>query len=427
MRRLLTIVHRYTGLLLAPFLLIVGLTGSVLAFYHELDRWLNPSMLTVPVPQSSSVLPFDPFALHERAENQTPHAQVDWFDLTFEPGQAYRLFLLPRINPHSGLPYDLPYNEIYFNPYTGEQTGARTWGEVSLAKENILSFLYRLHYALALPEHLAMFGMTILGVIALLWFLDSFVGFYLTVPQQRMKQSLPYKQYWQRWKPAWHIKPSRFNYDLHRACGLWLWPVLLALAWSGVAFNLKEVYQPVMSSVLNMRDLDALPRLDKPLKTPGLDWRAAHQFGHEYIQRASEEYGFVVERELSLFLDRVHGVYHYRVKTDHDYGKNGATIVVLNAGTGKLVTLTTPVTDSIGDVVHRWITWLHTARVFGLPIQILICMAGLIVAILSVTGTVIWSRKHRIQKAKVITWESVALLREQRLASLRSVLHHSQK
>lgn len=395
MRQILIVFHRYIGLLLVPFLLIVGFTGSVLAFYHELDRWLNPSMLTVPVPQSSSVSPFDPFALHERAENLTPHAQADWFDLTLEPGQAYRLFLLPRINPHSGLPYDLPYNEIYFNPYTGEQTGARTWGEVSLAKENILSFLYRLHYALALPEHLAMFGMTVLGVIALLWFLDSFVGFYLTVPQQRMKQSLPYKQYWQRWKPAWHIKASRFNYDLHRASGLWLWPVLLVLAWSGVAFNLKEVYQPVMSTVLNMRDLDALPRLDKPLETPGIDWRTAHHFGQRYIDRASEEHGFTVEREQSLYLDRMHGVYHYSVKTDHDHGKNGATIAVLHADTGELVALTTPATDSIGDVVHRWITWLHTARVFGLPMQILICMTGLIVAVLSVTGTVIWLKKSK--------------------------------
>ncbi|MBX3641424.1 MAG: PepSY domain-containing protein [Nitrosomonas sp.] len=198
----------------------------------------------------------------------------------------------------------------------------------------------------------------------------------------------------QRWKPAWQIKPSRFNYDLHRACGLWLWPVLLVLAWSGVAFNLKAVYQPVMSSVLNMRDLDALPRLDKPLETPGLDWRAAHQFGKKYIHLASEEYGFTVERAQSLYLDRIHGVYHYRVKTSHDYGKYGATTAVLNADTGAFVTLITPAADSSGDIIHRWIVWLHTARVFGLPMQILICMTGLIVVAFSITGTVIWWRKR---------------------------------
>lgn len=54
---------------------------------------------------------------------------------------------------------------------------ARTWGEVSLAKENIMSFLYRLHYTLAFPKHMVMYGTLILGVVALLWFIDSFAHF----------------------------------------------------------------------------------------------------------------------------------------------------------------------------------------------------------------------------------------------------------
>ena len=66
-------------------------------------------------------------------------------------------------------------------------------------------------------------------------------------------------------------------------------------------------------------------------------------------------------------------------------------------------------------------------NVFGLPYRIFVCMIGLIVVMLSITGIVIWSRKHRVQKAKAVTWESVALLREQRLIALRSGLHNSQK
>lgn len=64
-----------------------------------------------------------------------------------------------------------------------------------------------------------------------------------------------------------------------------------------------------------------LRRLGKPLETPGLDWRAAHHFGKQHIHLASEENGFTVEREQSLYFDRMHGVYHYSVKTDHDHGK----------------------------------------------------------------------------------------------------------
>ncbi len=35
-------IHRYVGLRMALFLVIVRLTGSLLAFYDEIDDWLNP-------------------------------------------------------------------------------------------------------------------------------------------------------------------------------------------------------------------------------------------------------------------------------------------------------------------------------------------------------------------------------------------------
>ena len=42
MRSILVLLHRYIGLATAIFLALAGLTGSVLAFHHELDEWLNP-------------------------------------------------------------------------------------------------------------------------------------------------------------------------------------------------------------------------------------------------------------------------------------------------------------------------------------------------------------------------------------------------
>ena len=42
MRSFLVLLHRYIGLATAVFLLLAGITGSILAFNHELDEWLNP-------------------------------------------------------------------------------------------------------------------------------------------------------------------------------------------------------------------------------------------------------------------------------------------------------------------------------------------------------------------------------------------------
>lgn len=38
-------VHRYAGLAMTVFLIIVGLTGSLLVFYSELEQVINPQFM----------------------------------------------------------------------------------------------------------------------------------------------------------------------------------------------------------------------------------------------------------------------------------------------------------------------------------------------------------------------------------------------
>ena len=64
--------------------------------------------------------------------------------------------------------------EFYLDPYTGEKLGERSsWSGPSLERKNIMSFLYRLHFALALPWSWSAgahsVGDYILGVTALVW------------------------------------------------------------------------------------------------------------------------------------------------------------------------------------------------------------------------------------------------------------------
>ena len=77
---------------------------------------------------------------------------------------------------------------VSLDPYTGEKLGARDWGEVSLARKDIILFLYRLHYTLALPASTGRLGNYLLGVTALVWTIDCFVSAYLTLPQQRREK-----------------------------------------------------------------------------------------------------------------------------------------------------------------------------------------------------------------------------------------------
>ncbi|MGH8613909.1 MAG: PepSY-associated TM helix domain-containing protein [Gammaproteobacteria bacterium] len=192
------------------------------------------------------------------------------------------------------------------------------------------------------------------------------------------------------------MKRSRFNYDLHRASGLWVWPMLFVLAWSSVAFNLNtEIYHPVMKLIFGMRAGDDLPTLDKPLESPALGWREAYMHGQRLMRDAAVQHKFRVEEEESLALDREHGVYRFTVKSSEDFGRYPATSVILDANSGKLTLVDTPSTQAAGDVITRWLYWLHMAQVFGLPMQIFVCGMGLIITALSVTGLVVWWRKRR--------------------------------
>lgn len=46
-RRALRLWHRLFGLTAALWLALLGLTGSAIAFHDDLDRWLNPGLLSI--------------------------------------------------------------------------------------------------------------------------------------------------------------------------------------------------------------------------------------------------------------------------------------------------------------------------------------------------------------------------------------------
>src|SRR5579883_2627191 len=71
-RRILVFLHRWIGLAMAAFLIVVGLTGSLLAFLPELDRAINPTLYVEP----RAGRPLPPGQIAERVEALAPQAAV---------------------------------------------------------------------------------------------------------------------------------------------------------------------------------------------------------------------------------------------------------------------------------------------------------------------------------------------------------------
>lgn len=400
LRPAMVLVHRWVGLAMAGFLLLAGLTGALLAWYDELEAWISPQLFHIAAPDSGAQ-PLDPLALRERVQAAYPHAWAAYAPLSREPGRAAVFYLFALPDPATGREAGLPNNQVFVDSYTGQVLGERNWGEISQGLKNLMPFIYRLHYELAL----GVVGSYTFGIVALLWTLDCFVGVYLTFPAPvRSAPGRPAgsgKPWLVRWKPSWKVRwhggSYKLNFDLHRAGGLWVWGMLFVLAWSSVAFNLsEEVYEPVMHTLFaHQPDDSVLPRLAPPRLAPAIGWQEARIVGRRLMAAQAREQGFTILREDALVHDPRRGIYRYDVKSSRDIrDRGGSTRVTFDADSGALKRLWLPTGAASGDTIRTWLSSLHMAALWGMPMKLFVCVMGLVVAMLSVTGVIVWSRKR---------------------------------
>lgn len=395
MRPLLAKLHRYAGLLMAGFLMVAGLTGSLLAWKDELEGALLPGVFRV-TPPTPGAVPLDALLLRERVAGHFPLAQPTYAPLSAPAGHSMQFYL-----PHRD---DAPLasDEVFVDQYTGAILGLRRWGEISEGLINLLPFIERLHYALALGDT----GLLIFGLIAILWTVDCFIGAALTFPARLKKRKPGSKPWLRRWQPSWllrrHSGSYKLVFDLHRAGGLWLWAMLLVFAWSGVAFNLYDVYAAVMKPIFPHQATEEVLAAHQPTAKPHLDWQAARTQGRLLAAELAHQQHFSIIEENALSYERGLGLYSYKVRSSRDVREQkGLTTVIFDAASGKLLTTWLPTGTASGDTIRSWISALHMASMWGWPFKLFICAMGLAVTGLSVTGILIWRRKRqgKVKKA----------------------------
>lgn len=378
MRRGLVLLHRYVGLGVAGFLVIAGLTGSILAFQSELDAWLNPHLFRV----DHTERPLPPSQLTATIERRQPGIEVFSLVLPAATEDSATVFVGPKDG--AGAP---GYNQLFVNPATGAILGKRMNGAMQLDRAHLIPFIYRLHHSLTLPGN---WGVWLMGGVALAWMLDCGVGFCLTLPRGR--------PLWKKWSPAWGIKHGagtyRFHLDLHRAFGLWLWAALFLLALSGVSLNLNsELFRPVLSVLLptSASKWDRLPPTP-PAMT--LDWDSA--IAKALAEAAQRGWDRPIR---SIYAGRAQGFYVVRFGQKHEPGF-GASSILVSGADGSILMVEEAGSGESGDVVAGLMFPIHSGQVAGLPGRILICVTGLAVAILSITGAYVWWKKRAPRAAR---------------------------
>ncbi len=377
MRAILVRLHRYLGLSTALFLALAGLSGSLLAFQHELDAWLNPGLHRA----QARGAPLTGPALIERLETLEPARQVWYMAYDGTPGESAMMALAPR----PGHP-EADYKVVYLDPVSAVVLGERRWGACCFQAENLVPFLLEFHHSLSLP---GAWGLWLMGVVAIVWVVDSLVALALTLPRGR-----PFLGKWWR---SWTIRtgtPFRLTFDLHRAGGLWLWLLIVPVAISSVAMNLPEqVFKPTVSLLS-----DAPPSVYRVRSTLPTDQLGETRMNFRDIQPLA------LAEAARLGLDEPVSEFYYSLEYNffgigfgnHDSGDS--SWLFFHGTDGRLLGQEIAGRGTWGERFYRLQLPIHGGRIAGLPGRIVIAVLGLAIAGLSLTGVYIAWRKHRARR-----------------------------
>lgn len=424
-------VHRYSGLVMAAFLFMAGITGALLAFHQELDDVFNHKLAYVDV-EPRPQLPIA--TLHDKVIEAYPEYKFSSMPVMLEPNKS-AVFVVDRARgKRQKNKNTAPFQEVYVNPYTAEIIGSRD--KEAWAFNNTMWKVFWLHRELLMGK----VGNLILGIVALLWTINCFIGIYLTLPratQSKAKakanlsksavRSHNRASWFKRWLPAWKIRRKsnffKFNYDVHQAFGLWLWVMLFVIAWSSVGFNLRSVYQPVMQAVVGLQPFEKGGRHKPDTKSDTESDNQAVAKAHdvtlkitkaqsiEYLsaqaQKVSLEHGLKVEKILGLRWVDEDKQWQMRFKTNKDIGnKGGVSSLNIDAVTGQVVKINLGHQSPTGNKINEWLNSLHMGHIGGDVVhriyQVFLALIGIAVSALSFTGVYLWWRGNRARKTKAM-------------------------
>ncbi|AET90849.1 hypothetical protein BYI23_B002420 [Burkholderia sp. YI23] len=389
MRPVLVRLHRWLGVATALFLFVSGLTGAIIAWDHEIDEILNPAFFHART--AGTALP--PLELARRVEAADPRVEVTYMPLGVEPGHTAQMMVMPRTNLATNAPYDVPYNQIAVDPATGQVQAQRMWGAFSLARIDLMPFLYKLHYTLHLPIVGGFdVGTWLIGIVGIMWFLDSGIALILSFPSVKA------------WRKSFAFRVKRGGYaltfDLHRSGGVWIWGLLLVMALTSISMNLAE---PVMRPVVSMFSKLSPSFLDNPelvrAGPPGKPVATREAIIAAAARDAQREN--LTEPMGALYyapMFKAYGVGFFAPGHDHGDMGLGNAWLYYNGQTGALAGSTIPGRGSAGDIFMQAQFPLHSGRIVGLSGRILVSAVGIAVAVLSATGLIIWFRKRAARR-----------------------------
>jgi uncharacterized iron-regulated membrane protein len=397
-RRIWTGVHRWIGLVAGAYLALAGVTGSILAFWQDIDEWLNRDVMRVAAPAAGERrLPLG--AILAAARSAMPEAALKSdvpviVKLGRHPGAADEVIYVTGLPERPGLDNGardrvapkldvskIEGHELFVDPYRGAPIGARLISKgVDPFSRPFIQIVNQLHYGLWIPG----VGEFITAFLALVLLIGVIDGVALWWPRSG------------KWKSALTVRTrassERLVFDLHKTFGVYFGVVLMVSIFSGMYMNFKPPWRALVS-------------LASPLKEKPASLHSGPSNGRspltvdEAVALADRVFPDGKIQFVNLPLG-AEGVYKIGKRFDAEVNEVGThRYVVVDQYSGDVLYKEDPHDYGVGDRFFEWQYPLHSGEAFGDCGRAFMLLFGAVPVALYVTGFIRWRHKRHARRA----------------------------
>jgi uncharacterized iron-regulated membrane protein len=364
MRRLWVQVHLWLGLTLGVIGILIGVTGSILVYDHQIDAWLNPARYAVSGPQAA-LAPGE----YLKSAAQALEGRARPFNLRMPEADGTPVMIFAREGrggaPGSGGPVNI--TRLYLDPPTGKVLDVSAGG-------GFIGWVHSFHENLTLREYM---GREIVGLVGFAMLISSLSGLYLWWPARG------------RFREALGARPGlRLSRNLHYIFGFYCAIVLAMLSFTGIWLAYVDAGRAVVSafSPVPPRNVQAPEAAagDKPIPP------------EEAIRIAQALYPGAPVSGIGLPAGP-RGGYRVNLYTGGSAAPVNNAAVFIDPRSGTVLRNTGPATRSGGEKFLVLQRLLHAGEVFGPIGRVLLFITGLLPALFVVTGAMMWLRNRRFR------------------------------
>ena len=361
-------LHSWLGLVSGIFLILLGLSGSVLVFRTELDKFFNQDLLHVtpsghPAPDQSLKRCYDIIT------SKYPSLDgIAWINPDAGPYDAYNFRIY--FNDTRLLTYDLAL--ISFDPYTG---AILREGPISQFTPSFIEWLFQFHFSfqLGIPGAAltAIFGITMLlslltGVIVYRKMLWKVITFQLKINRKN-----------------WRTISS----DLHRMIGVWSLLLNAVIFFTGFwmnlfAFKAKTWQNELVPTKSNTHIVASPDQMFRKALLVMPDLQPTYVYLPTQPERKFEVRGYT-KGQLKLW--------------------GSGNSVKINQQTGKILQINRLSEKPWTERIEATFFPLHVGNFGGLTVKILYVLIGLSPGLLAGTGFLLWWRRNKKPAARLKT------------------------